>query len=153
MIASLILIQIHTQWESRDAGFINGIWIPKAIDWRHPQFDTYCFANDTTVVIISSIQRQEADSIIFKAVGTSTVKIGFLRRVSTNRFLIADNSSGTSLSSRKQGTLVRFRPDDLTVLIGGTEYQRAFQYTQAGKEEIYRIVLGVLRRDQQSVLP
>ena len=153
IIASLILILFHPQWKRRDASLINGIWIPSTIDWQHPQFNTYCFANDTTVVIISSIQRKEADSIIFKAEGTSTVRIGFLKRVSADRFLIYENPARGDASAGVRGIRVKVRPGETDVLIGGTLYQRAFQYTEAGKEEVYRIVMKVINRDLQATLP
>ena len=44
---------------------LKGIWIPEKINWKNGDFDTYYFQNDSSVIIISSVQRKTGDSIYF----------------------------------------------------------------------------------------
>jgi len=67
---------------------IHGIWIPKAVNWKHgSSFKTYHIKDDT-VVIISSFQKLIHDSIYFRAEPGFSVMKGVLKPVAEGKYLL-----------------------------------------------------------------
>jgi len=66
-----------------------GIWIPQKIKWQDGNFDTYCFLDDSSVVIISSVQKKVKDSIVFRPEPGFNIKKGTIKLISEMRFSIS----------------------------------------------------------------
>lgn len=140
LIAVALLFTLHPSDEGAPVN-CKGIWIPKEIDWRFPLFDTYCFVDDSTAVIISSVQRQKGDSILFNAEGSPSFHARFIYSLSREQLGISDGRPVAGRRLNRRSIRVTLQADKETLLIGDTPFVRALLYTQSSKEAIYHYLM------------
>jgi hypothetical protein len=140
IITVALLLTLHPVGDDGPVN-VKGIWIPKEIDWRMPQFETYCFVDDSTAVIISSMQRQKGDSILFNTDGTPSFHARFIYSLSKSQLGISDGRPAAGRKLSRRTVHVSMQSDKATLMIGDTPYVRAFLYTQTSKEEIYHFLM------------
>jgi hypothetical protein len=147
LLPAILYLSYFGQREVKPVNF-KGIWIPKKVNWKNGNFDTYCFLDDSSVVIISSDQKRIKDSIIFKTEPGFIIKKGTIKSISDERFSISykiiyrfiklkggeDNKIFEEIVTTQPGE------NKQIVIINEIRYQRAFQYTNASKESIFKIV-------------
>ncbi len=83
---------------------LKGIWIPETINWTNGDFDTYYFPNDSSVIIISSVQRKTGDSIYFNSEEGFNIKKGAFALSLDSSILIR---SAFHISIHQDGRFVR----------------------------------------------
>jgi len=119
-----------------------GVWIPKNIDWRSPRFRTFCIVDDSTAIVLSSIQARKRDSILFNATGPLTVEKGKITTITPGLFLLSFAPRMSNGEGPNALVTLKLQMVGDQLYIAREMYQRAFPYTQASKEIIYQIVIG-----------
>lgn len=119
---------------------IKGIWIPRKVDWKDGSFETYYFKDDSTVVIISSVQKKLKDSILFNTESGFIIKKGEIKKINS-KFLITYRviyryvkivGEGNKLFTEK----ITIEPNGKSISINEVLYQPGDLYTKDSKERI-----------------
>lgn len=129
--------------KEKNVSDIKGIWIPKKINWKSGDFDTYYFRGDSSVVIISSVQRKQKDSILFNTEPGFNIKKGEIKFIN-NEFLISYKVIYRHIrivdeQDKVYTEKVNMEPDGKLIRIDGVVYDRGNLYTNESKENIEKI--------------
>lgn len=127
---------------------IRGIWIPRTANWQEGDFSTYCFLNDTTAVVLSSVQKNRQDSIYFATEPGFNIKKGIVRQMADGRFSITGKTiyrfiklTGADGKEAFQDTVaVDDEKGRQSMMINGVPYVQGDRYTQESKRRINDIM-------------
>ena len=126
---------------------LSGIWIPVKVNWKEGDFNTYYFGPDSSVVIISSVQKKIKDSIYFNTEEGYNIQAGTIKPESS-KITIASTKmlyrfiklSGFDYNKVFIDTIVKISRDGTALLrINGELFHRANLYKTVSKEEIIGI--------------
>ena len=126
---------------------LSGIWIPVKVNWKSGDFNTYYFGSDSSVVIISSVQKKIKDSIYFNTeegynifAGTTKPESSKVTIASTKVVYRFMKISGFDYNKVFKDTIVRIYNNGSTLLrINGVLFHPARLYKAASKEEVIGI--------------
>jgi len=128
---------------------LQGIWIPEKINWANGDFDTYYFPNDSSAIIISSVQRKTGDSIYFNAEEGFNIKKGTLSLSLDSNILIKAHtiyqfvkmidSAGNEIKSDTSIVLVLQKGSNKSIRLNNLTYVPAVEYTEESKQSIINI--------------
>lgn len=148
LIATIILFAgdylVAQQITNTDAVIIS---IPEKINWRKGNFETYCFLPDSSVVIISGLQQRINDSITFASTPALCIKKGTIRagahstKTILYKTIYQTGKSTENDFKREYSDVVSFMFEDgrIKVLINGTPYRNAVEYTAESRERLLSI--------------
>jgi hypothetical protein len=124
--------------------FLLGYWIPRTVNWKEGDFSTYYFVDDSTAVVLSSVQKNLHDSIYFATEPGFNIKKGVVRVMGGGRFSITGKTiyrfiKVGGLDEGFQDT-VSIGEGNQSMVINGVAYIRGDRYTQESKQRIQNIV-------------
>ena len=133
---------------------LKGIWIPEKINWTNGDFDTYYFPNDSSVIIISSVQRKTGDSIYFNTEEGFNIKKGALslsldsniliKAHTIYQFIKMTDSAGNEIKSDTSIMLVLQKGSIKSIRLNSLRYIPAVQYTEESKQSIINIATKMI---------
>jgi len=125
---------------------IRGIWIPQEIDWGQGDFETFYFQSDTSVVIISSVQKKVKNSIIFATEPGFNIKKGVIKPIGNDQFVISGaviyrfiKVVGGGIDAFQDTVTVSAEDSARLIRVNGVSYQKGVLYTNESKERIVSI--------------
>lgn len=124
---------------------LNGIWIPQNVNWKDGNFDTYYFPDDTSVVIISSVQKKIGDSILFRTEPGFNIKKGVVEALPNGQFKISYKfiyrfvKLTTANADKVFEDTAKVMQPNQSLQINHILYQRANTYTKESRDAITAI--------------
>lgn len=127
--------------QERKLSGVGGIWIPREVNWQgEADFSTYYFVDDSTAVVLSSVQKNLHDSIYFATESGFNIKKGVVRPMSDGRFSIIGKTIYRFIQmdgpdQAFQDTVV-VGEGSQSMMINSVDYIQGDRYTRESKQRI-----------------
>jgi hypothetical protein len=144
---AFFILYIACNWiQDEKPTSINGIWIPQEINWEQGNFETFYFQGNSSVIIISSVQRKVKDSIIFATEPGFNIKKGVIKSIGNNKFVISGTViyrfiklTGVTNDAFQDTVIVSLENHRHLIKVDTVSYQKGALYTNESKRRIVAI--------------